>query len=156
MRRDIQHVLQQQHSLPKEVGATGDLTLLLTAIQTTCKFIATNVRRAGLLNLMGAAGTTNVQGEGQKKVSLRVGVVRAHELTRVWQLDILSNEIMVNSLKASGKTSVLVSEELDDPVIIEDKYRGKYCVCFDPLDGSSSACSPHCGVGSSSQRRCRH
>jgi fructose-1,6-bisphosphatase I len=41
-------------------------------------------------------------------------------------------------LRASGKTAVLVSEELDQAVIIEDRYKGKYCVVFDPLDGSSN------------------
>jgi fructose-1,6-bisphosphatase len=45
---------------------------------------------------------------------------------------------MVNALRASGRTAVLVSEELDDAIIIEDKYKGKYCVVFDPLDGSSN------------------
>lgn len=45
---------------------------------------------------------------------------------------------MINSLRASGKTAVLVSEELEEAVIIEDKYRGNYCVVFDPLDGSSN------------------
>lgn len=45
---------------------------------------------------------------------------------------------MVNSLRASGKCAVLVSEELEDAVIIEDRYKGKYCVVFDPLDGSSN------------------
>ena len=45
---------------------------------------------------------------------------------------------MINSLRQSGKTSVLVSEELEDAVIIEDRYKGKYCVVFDPLDGSSN------------------
>ncbi|OBZ69134.1 Fructose-1,6-bisphosphatase, cytosolic [Grifola frondosa] len=92
----------------------------LTAIQTTSKFIATNVRKARLINLVGLAGETNVQGEEQKK------------------LDVLSNDIMVNSLRASGKTAVLVSEELEDAIIIEDKHKGKYCVVFDPLDGSSN------------------
>lgn len=66
------------------------------------------------------AGETNVQGEEQKK------------------LDVLSNDIMINSLRASGKTAVLVSEELEEAVIIEDKFKGKYCVVFDPLDGSSN------------------
>ena len=66
------------------------------------------------------AGDTNVQGEEQKK------------------LDVLSNDIMVNSLRASRKTAVLVSEELDEAIIIEDEYKGKYCVVFDPLDGSSN------------------
>lgn len=117
--------------------ATGDLTLLLTAIQVTSKFIATNVRKARLINLwgcsnsaclkymfnlfsVGLAGETNVQGEEQKK------------------LDVLANDIMINALRASGKTAVLVSEELEDAVIIEDAYRGRYCVVFDPLDGSSN------------------
>ncbi|KDQ14069.1 hypothetical protein BOTBODRAFT_358675 [Botryobasidium botryosum FD-172 SS1] len=112
------HVLAEQFRLGS--AATGDLTLLLTAIQVTSKFIATNVRKARLINLVGLAGETNVQGEEQKK------------------LDVLSNDIMVNALRASGKTAVLVSEELDDAIIIEEKLRGKYCVVFDPLDGSSN------------------
>ena len=66
------------------------------------------------------AGETNVQGEEQKK------------------LDVLSNDIMINSLRASGKTAVLVSEENEEAIFIEDRYRGKYCVVFDPLDGSSN------------------
>ena len=45
---------------------------------------------------------------------------------------------MVNALRASGKTAVLVSEELDDAIIIEDSFKGRYCVVFDPLDGSSN------------------
>jgi len=100
--------------------ASGDLTILLTAIQTTCKFLATNVRKAKLLNLIGVAGTANVQGEDQKK------------------LDILSNEIMVNTLIACGRTAVLVSEEVDDAIIVEGEKKGRYCVVFDPLDGSSN------------------
>ncbi|KAF7976690.1 hypothetical protein HWV62_5836 [Athelia sp. TMB] len=112
------HVLHDQLRLG--AAATGDLTLLLTAIQVTSKFIATNVRRARLINLVGMAGETNIQGEEQKK------------------LDILSNDIMVNALRASGKTAVLVSEELEHAVIIEERNRGKYCVVFDPLDGSSN------------------
>ncbi|GAA5912035.1 hypothetical protein JCM8208_006464 [Rhodotorula glutinis] len=111
------HVLSQQQRHPI---ATGDLTLLLTAIQTTCKFISTNVRRAGLLNLIGQAGSSNVQGEDQKK------------------LDILSNDSMINSLRASGKCAVLVSEENEDPIFIDTAHRGRYCVVFDPLDGSSN------------------
>ena len=54
------------------------------------------------------------------------------------KLDVLSNDIMINSLRASGKCAVLVSEELEEAVIIEDRYKGKYCVVFDPLDGSSN------------------
>jgi len=112
------HVLSDQLRLGEL--ATGDLTLLLTAIQLTSKFIATNVRKARLINLIGAAGETNVQGEEQKK------------------LDVLSNDIMVNALRASGKTAVLVSEELEEAIIVEGRNKGKYCVVFDPLDGSSN------------------
>ena len=131
------HVLHDQLRLGD--AATGDLTLLLTAIQVTSKFIATNVRKARLINLyvsdliadhlliplgssirVGLAGETNVQGEEQKK------------------LDVLSNDIMINALRASGKTAVLVSEELEEAVIIDEMHRGKYCVVFDPLDGSSN------------------
>ncbi|KAG8898801.1 Fructose-1,6-bisphosphatase [Tulasnella sp. 403] len=114
----FRHILAQQFRLGP--AATGDLTLLLNAIQVTSKFIATNVRKARLINLIGLAGETNVQGEEQKK------------------LDVLANDIMVNALRASGKTAVLVSEELDDAIIIEKRLRGKYCVVFDPLDGSSN------------------
>lgn len=74
----------------------------------------------GRYRSVGLAGETNVQGEEQKK------------------LDVLSNDIMINSLRASGRTAVLVSEELEQAVIIDDKHRGKYCVVFDPLDGSSN------------------
>lgn len=112
------HILAEQNRLG--AAATGDLTMLLNAIQLTSKFIATNVRKARLINLVGLAGETNVQGEEQKK------------------LDILSNDIMVNALRASRKTAVLVSEELEEAVMIEADKRGKYCVVFDPLDGSSN------------------
>ena len=45
---------------------------------------------------------------------------------------------MVNSLRASGKTAVLVSEENEHEIVIEERLRGNYCVVFDPLDGSSN------------------
>jgi len=45
---------------------------------------------------------------------------------------------MVNSLRASRKTAVLVSEELEEAIVIDERYKGKYCVVFDPLDGSSN------------------
>ncbi|KAI0302042.1 fructose-1,6-bisphosphatase [Russula brevipes] len=112
------HILSEQIRLGP--AATGDMTLLINAIEFTSKFIASNVRKARLINLVGLAGDTNVQGEEQKK------------------LDVLSNDIMINSLRASCKTAVLISEELDEAVIIEDTYKGKYCVVFDPLDGSSN------------------
>lgn len=55
---------------------------------------------------IGAAGNQNVQGEDQKK------------------LDVLSNEIMINALKASGKVAVLVSEEDDEAIIVGERQSG--------------------------------
>ncbi|CAO1616228.1 unnamed protein product [Jaminaea pallidilutea] len=122
------HVLQEGFSRHGKGAASGDLTILLSSLQTTCKFIESNVRKASLINLIGAAGNTNVQGEDQKK------------------LDVLSNEIMINALRASGKAAVLVSEENDEAIFVGEREagstfeseKGKYCVVFDPLDGSSN------------------
>ncbi|CAG8585353.1 2866_t:CDS:2 [Acaulospora morrowiae] len=112
------HVLEEQR---KYKDASGDLTLLLNIIQLGCKFVSTNVRKARLLNLVGlAGGAQNVSGEDQKK------------------LDIISNEIFVNALRSSGKVSVMVSEEEEAAIIVEEGLKGKYCVVFDPLDGSSN------------------
>ncbi|CAG8488312.1 7578_t:CDS:2 [Cetraspora pellucida] len=108
------HVLDEQR---KHKEASGDLTLLLNAIQLGCKFVATNVRKAriGL-----AGGVHNISGDEQKK------------------LDVISNEIFINALRSSGKVAVMVSEENEDVIIVEEGLKGKYCVVFDPLDGSSN------------------
>jgi fructose-1,6-bisphosphatase I len=98
---------------------------LLNAIGTACKWTSNVVRKAELLNVIGYAGGTNVQAEQQQK------------------LDVLSNEIFVNLLTASKKTAILVSEEIEDAILVEDKNKGHYCVVFDPLDGSSNI---DCGV----------
>jgi hypothetical protein len=101
--------------------------MLLNAICVGCKFLSTAVRRAGVAgtDVLGKAGTSNVQGEDQKK------------------LDLVANEVFKNVLRKSGQCCVLVTEEEDDPVFIEPPYRGDYCVVFDPLDGSSNI---ECGV----------
>ncbi|EPZ33375.1 Fructose-1,6-bisphosphatase domain-containing protein [Rozella allomycis CSF55] len=113
------HVL---HDQTRHSNARGDLTLLLTSIQLGCKFVASQVRRSGLANLTGLAGKTNVQGEDVKK------------------LDVLANDTFINSLKSSGRVSVLVSEENENEIIVDSKGlgTGKYAVVFDPLDGSSN------------------
>jgi len=100
--------------------STGDFTLLLTSIQTACKFISSKVRKAGIANLYGIAGGQNTSGDTQKK------------------LDVLSNEVFINVLKASSKCAILASEEDDEPIQVAIENQGKYVVCFDPLDGSSN------------------
>ena len=54
------------------------------------------------------------------------------------KLDVLSNDIFVNALLKSGSCCVLVSEENEEPIIVPEKDAGRFCVCFDPLDGSSN------------------
>lgn len=117
------HILTQQQALKQ---ATGDLTILLNSVAAACKWISNVVRKAELLKVIGVTGTTNVQAENVQK------------------LDLLSNEIMCNMLKSSGKTSLLISEENEEAIFIEDEAsKGSYCVVFDPLDGSSNI---DCGV----------
>jgi fructose-1,6-bisphosphatase I len=118
-------ILSRQHiTVPQ---ARGHLTVLLNAICVGCKFISTAVRRAGVAgnDVLGKAGSSNVQGEDQKK------------------LDVVANEVFKNVLRKSGQCAVLVTEEEEDPIFIEEPYRGDYCVVFDPLDGSSNI---ECGV----------
>ncbi|XP_059047872.1 fructose-1,6-bisphosphatase 1 [Achroia grisella] len=110
-------VLAQQRNAPT---ATGDLTQLLNSIQTAVKAIQSAVRKAGIAKLHGISGDVNVQGEQVKK------------------LDILSNDLFVNMLKSSFTTCLLVSEENTTAIEVETERRGKYIVCFDPLDGSSN------------------
>lgn len=76
--------------------------------------------------MLGQAGSSNVQGEDQKK------------------LDVVANEVFKNVLRKSGQCAVMVTEEEEDAIMIQDpKQKGEYCVVFDPLDGSSNI---ECGV----------
>ncbi|XP_060091434.1 fructose-1,6-bisphosphatase isozyme 2 [Heteronotia binoei] len=101
-------------------GATGELTQLLNSMLTAIKAISSAVRKAGLAHMYGIAGTMNVTGDEQKK------------------LDVLSNSLVINMLQSSYGTCVLVSEENKEAIITPKEKRGKYVVCFDPLDGSSN------------------
>ena len=83
----------------------------------TCKFIAHNIRRATLINLLGLAGASNATGDDQKK------------------LDVLGNQIFLDTMKNSGKVSVIVSEEEDDVIILKGKG-ARYAVVCDPIDGN--------------------
>jgi fructose-1,6-bisphosphatase I len=104
----------------KNPHASGDLTQLLTSIQTAVKAISSAVRKAGISQLFGVAGDINVQGEEVKK------------------LDVVSNELFINLLRSSYTTCLLVSEENETIIEVEVERQGKYIVMFDPLDGSSN------------------
>lgn len=113
-----QFLVETQRAHP---SATGDLTGLLNDVISACKKIANLVNRSSILGLEGYASSNNVQGEHQKK------------------LDILTNDVMVEHLNWTGHLAAMVSEEIDDIISISEDYpKGKYLLCFDPLDGSSN------------------
>ncbi|NXW17860.1 F16P1 bisphosphatase, partial [Circaetus pectoralis] len=89
----------------RRAKGTGEFTQLLNSLCTAIKAISTAVRKAGIANLYGIAGSTNVTGDQVKK------------------LDILSNDLVINMLKSSFSTCVIVSEENKDAVIVETEKR---------------------------------
>ena len=102
--------------------ATGELSALLRDISLACKLINKQVTKAGLVDIIGKYGQTNVQGEEQMK------------------LDVYSDEMMINMLRLSNECAGIASEENDEFIAFEDEYsvNSKYVVLFDPLDGSSN------------------
>jgi fructose-1,6-bisphosphatase I len=105
----------------REHGLEPDLRLLLETVARACKTISHAIGLGALGGVLGGAGTTNVQGEAQKK------------------LDVLSNEILVEANSWGGYLAGMASEEMDNPLGIPVAYpRGKYLLLFDPLDGSSN------------------
>jgi len=113
-----QFIIEEQRHIE---GATGDFTSLLNDIVTACKVISNMVNKGALIGVLGSAGSENVQGETQKK------------------LDIITNEVFIQSNEWAGHLSAMASEEMDEIYPIPGKYpRGKYLLTFDPLDGSSN------------------
>lgn len=110
-------ILEEERKYP---NATGSLSRALVAIESATKVIASHVRMAGLADVLGKAGKTNIQGE------------------EVQKLDELANNIMIQYLSQSGEFFALASEELDEPIYPEEGKNGKYIIAFDPLDGSSN------------------
>ncbi len=114
-----QHILDRQRT--QHPDATGEFSWLLSGITLATKIIADHVRRAGLIDVLGTAGHTNVQGE------------------QVEKLDIIANETIAACLGYRGNVGIMVSEEDDEPRIIKDlDDQARYIVLFDPLDGSSN------------------
>jgi fructose-1,6-bisphosphatase I len=113
-----QHLIEEQRHTP---GASGGFTGLMTAIAVAAKVISREVRRAGLTDVLGAAGSSNTHGETQQK------------------LDLLANDLLCKVVMHTGHLCALASEELPGLLPLpEGAACGKYTLAFDPLDGSSN------------------
>ena len=112
------HILAGEESAP---GSTGDFTWILSALSLAAKAIAHKVRLARIEDVLGDHGHANVHGEAQQK------------------LDVIANEILMTCLGNRPAIAVVASEEDDQPTLLRSAADGgKYCVVFDPLDGSSN------------------
>lgn len=109
---------RQQQGFP---AATGDFTQLLYDITFAAKIISRDVNKAGLVEVLGKTGKQNIQGE------------------QVQKLDEFANEVIQRAMDHTGRVCVMASEEVEDVILIPQKYEcGKYVLLFDPLDGSSN------------------
>jgi fructose-1,6-bisphosphatase I len=111
-------IVECQHLYPE---ATGQFTGLLLDLTIAAKVISREVNKAGLVDVLGQAGHTNVQGE------------------QVMKLDDFANDVLVKVLDHTGYLCVMASEEMADPIPIPQQFqKGPYVIVFDPLDGSSN------------------
>lgn len=101
--------------------ATGRFTRLLNELILSAKIISREVNKAGLVNVLGFTGETNVQGEKVKK------------------LDEFANTVLIHRMQRAGLLCAMSSEENADLIEIPDEFtHGDYILIFDPLDGSSN------------------
>lgn len=111
-------VLEEQRLYPE---STGDFTGLFSALVFAGKIISREVNKAGLVNILGKTGDTNVQGE------------------EVQKLDDFANSTIVKTMEHGGHLAGMASEEIESVIEIPRRFpKGKYLLLFDPLDGSSN------------------
>ena len=117
------HALLNQRAHAQRTGEqpSGEFSELLNQLAVAGKLISAEVNMAGLADILGVAGRTNVQGE------------------EVMKLDVFANNTIVEVLRRSGHVAVMASEEVDDVIDVPPPYyAGRYALAFDPLDGSSN------------------
>ncbi|NER18028.1 class 1 fructose-bisphosphatase [Spongiivirga citrea] len=103
--------------------SSGELSRLINSIRLAGKVVNYEVNKAGLVDIIGAAGDTNIQGEDQQK------------------LDVYANEKFIQAMKNRNIVCGIASEEEDDFITInsqDEQHQNKYVVLIDPLDGSSN------------------
>jgi len=115
----IERFIMEQERLHPE--ATGELSNLLYDLCLAAKIISRHVRRAGLTDILGAAGAVNVSGDLQQK------------------LDLFARDTVRNAVQHTGRVCVVASEEDEEPIPCpKTSRRGKYVIMYDPLDGSTN------------------
>ena len=113
----------REHLTGQKLGldCASELIDVIDAIGLAARSIAQKVRRARLSDVLGDAGDSNVHGEAQQK------------------LDVISNEILLHCLRRCPSVGICASEEEDEAVNVRPREDGgRFCVVFDPLDGSSN------------------
>jgi len=108
-------ILEEQKKHP---GARGEFSIIMEQIAIASQVIASHVRKAGLVDILGFTGKLNIQGE------------------KVQKLDELANRIFLEAVKTSGRFCAMASEEMNEAVLMANG--GQYVIAFDPLDGSSN------------------
>ena len=112
------HIVEEERSRP---GATGAFSNILYSLTLAAKIISREVNKAGIVDMLGGTGGTNVQGE------------------HVQKLDLYAQDVIYRALDHTGVLCCMVSEECEDIIPIPDQFpKGKYVLIFDPLDGSSN------------------
>jgi fructose-1,6-bisphosphatase I len=114
-----QFIISRQKDYPY---SKGELSRLLRDIGIAAKIVSREVRKAGLVDILGSVGTQNVQGEDQKL------------------LDVFANNHFISALQVGGECAAIASEENEEIIHHENEVstQAKYVVCMDPLDGSSN------------------
>jgi len=113
-------IIEKQIDFPY---AAGELSRLINSIRLAAKVVNHEVNKAGLVDITGNAGNTNIQGEDQQK------------------LDVFANEVFIQTLTDREIVCGIASEENDDFITIsgqQNDHKNKYVVLMDPLDGSSN------------------
>ncbi len=112
------YLVEKQHN---DGRIPPELRLLLEVVARACKRISLAVTKGALGEVLGSAGSENVQGEVQKK------------------LDIIANEVLIEANEWGGHLAAMASEEMDDIYAVPHRFpKGEYLLLFDPLDGSSN------------------
>ena len=120
LRRDslTRYLVEKQHV---DGHIPPQLRLLIEIVARACKRISFAVNKGALGEIMGNAGSENVQGEAQKK------------------LDIIANETLIEANEWGGHLAAMASEEMETIYVVPNRYpQGEYLLLFDPLDGSSN------------------